>query len=158
MKRRFLARLLLVVSAWMVLSLFAPPRCDSFPKTRIVSVSAAMEGREKKGDVVTFFRDADQIPDPEVYIHIRSDRQQAAANRIREKLTRDGYLVPRIIMVSFGPHENQVRYFHDDGARARSVAHELRTIGFTPISVQRIGHYETNPPGRYELWLAPHAR
>lgn len=137
MKRR--ARLLFVVSAWIVLLLLAPRRC--YPsvaelRTRIVS---------------------DQSSD-EVYIHIRSDRQEPTAVRVREKLIQDGYLVPRIIMVSFGPHENQVRYFHDDRAAARLVADELRNIGLRPIAVKRIGHYENNPPGRYELWLAPYVR
>ena len=256
MKRLFRARLLFVVSALIVLSLFVPPRCYPFPRTKIVSASAVMPGGEKKGDIVTFSRDnelagskalsesdllkllaggvyngriaalvhvlginfvpgphdlellnhaganrallhqvltarrvlpqppqrpfqvspasespleklnpdassvgyADHTLDPEVYIHIRSDRQQETANRIRDKLMQDGYLVPRIIMVSFGPHENQVRYFHDDKRRARSVADELRTLGLTPITVTRIAHYDSNPPGRYELWLAAYAR
>jgi hypothetical protein len=141
MKRLFRARLLLVIPTLIVLALFAPPRCGCYPlpaelKTRIVS---------------------ERTPD-EVYIHIRSERQAETAIRIREKLMQDGYLVPRIIMVSFGPNENQVRYFHDDGARAASVAHELRTIGLTPIAVRRIGHYESNPLGRYELWLSPYVR
>src|SRR2546423_10373925 len=99
MKRLFRGRLLFVVSVLAVLSLFAPPRCHPLPaelRTRIVS---------------------DQTPD-EIYIHIRSDRQHETATRIRQKLMQDGYLVPRIIMVSFGPDENQVRYFHDDRARA----------------------------------------
>ena len=135
----FRARLLVVVPPLIVLPFFAPPRCYPFPaelRTRIVS---------------------DQTQD-EVYIHIRSDHQQETANRIRDKLMQNGYLVPRIIMVSFGPDENQVRYFHDDRARAGSVAHELRTIGLIPIAVKRIGHYENNPRGRYELWLAPDVR
>jgi hypothetical protein len=161
MKPSFGARFLFIVSGLIGLSM-APPRCYPFPRVRIVSDSAAIQGGEKKADFVTFSRgnsrDPDGTPDLEVYIHIRSDRQQETANRIREKLMRDGYLVPRIIMVSFGPHENQVRYFHDDRARAASVADELRTIGLTPIAVERIGHYESNPLGRYELWLAPYAR
>jgi hypothetical protein len=140
MKRLFRASLLFIVSAFIALWLFAPPRCESaLPaqlRTRIVS---------------------DQGPD-EIYIHIRSDRQQETAVRIREKLMQDGYLVPRIILVSFGPNENQVRYFHNDRSRAGSVANELRTIGLRPIAVTRIGQYESNPPGRYELWLAPQTR
>ena len=157
MKRLFRVRLLFVVPALIALSLIAPPLCHPFPRTRIISRSAGTQV-----DVVTFSRghsrDTDRAPDPEVYIHIRSDRQAETAVRIREKLTQDGYLVPRIIMVSAGPHENQVRYFHDDRARAVSVADELKGIGLKPIAVERIGHYESNPPGRYELWLAPYAR
>ena len=61
-------------------------------------------------------------------------------------------------MVPFGPRENQVRYFHNDRARAGEIAHELRTIGLIPISVRQIGHYENNPPGRYEVWLDPYVR
>lgn len=154
MKRLFCARLLFVVWALIGLSLFTPPHSYAFPKARIVSGSSGTQGGEKKGGDVTFFRP----PDAEVYIHIRSDRQAKTAIRIRERLMEDGYLVPRIIMVSFGPRENQVRYFHDDRPRAISVANELRTIGLTPIVVERIGHYESNPSGRYEVWLAPYAR
>ena len=139
MKHLFRARLLFVISALIGLSVMAPLPC--YPslgelRTRIVS---------------------DQSPD-EIDIHIRSDRQAEIAVRIREKLMQDGYLVPRIILVSFGPQENQVRYFHDDRTRAVSVADKLKRIGLIPIEVERIGHYESNPPGRYALWLAPYAR
>lgn len=140
MKRQFRAPLLFVVLASVIASLFVAPCCHP-------SSAAALRTR-----IV-----CDQGPD-EVYIHIRSDRQAGIAIRIREKLIQDGYLVPRTIMVSFGPHKNQVRYFHDDRARAESIAHELKGIGLTTIAIKRIGHYQNNPRGRYELWLAPYAR
>ncbi|MBV8771973.1 MAG: hypothetical protein JO166_06545 [Deltaproteobacteria bacterium] len=139
MKRLFRAPLLFAVSALIVVSLLASRRSYPLPtelRTRIVS---------------------GQTPD-EVYIHIRSYRQTATAIHIRARLMQDGYLVPRIILVSSGPNENQVRYFHDDRARAGSVANDLRAIGLRPIAVERIGHYENNPAGRYELWLAPYTR
>src|SRR2546423_11995887 len=99
MKRLFRGRLLFVVSVLAVLFLFAPPRRHPLPaelRTRIVS---------------------DKTPD-EIFIHIRSDRQHETATRIRQKLMRDSYLVPPIIMVSIGPDENQLRYFHYDRALA----------------------------------------
>jgi hypothetical protein len=64
MKCLFRARLLVFASA-LIPSFFAPLRSYLFPETIIVA--------------------DDQAPN-EVYIHIRSGRQQEAASRIRQKL------------------------------------------------------------------------
>ena len=97
-------------------------------------------------------------PQDEVFIHIRSDEQEMLAIRIKEKLQRDGYSVPRIIPVTFGPKENEVRYFHRDRLEASIVLHDLRDLGLGHIALKSIAHYESNPPSRYELWLGPHTR
>ena len=94
-------------------------------------------------------------PGTEVFIHIRSENQQATAARIKTFLEEKGYSVPRIIIVSGGPRQMQMRYFHGDRDQASKIARDLSGMKLGPITIESIAHYEkTMPPNRYELWLA----
>jgi hypothetical protein len=99
------------------------------------------------------------IPDTngaQVFIHIRSEKQQTTADRIKKSLEEGGYAVPRIIFVNFGPSQNQVRYFHRERDLAIEVAREVNRLRLGPIKIRSIAHYErTMPQKRFEIWLAP---
>ena len=100
---------------------------------------------------------SDNLQD-QVFIHIRSDRQITTAKRIKDRLQNEGYSVPRVILVAFGPRQNEVRYFHDDRGQADVVLHDVSGLGLGRVALKSIGHYENNPRGRYELWLSPGTR
>ena len=100
---------------------------------------------------------SDNVQD-RVFIHIRSDKQETTAQRIKERLQEEGYSVPRVILVASGPHENEVRYFHEDRVEANVVLHDVSGLGLGRVALKSIGHYPRNPPGRYELWLSPGTR
>jgi hypothetical protein len=95
----------------------------------------------------------------EVFIHIRSQSQQPVADRIRDSLEGEGYAVPQVRLVSSGPSENQVRYFHRDKNQAAEIVNDLSRLRLGRIKMRSIGRYEkTMPPRRYEVWLAPGTR
>ena len=98
-------------------------------------------------------------PGTEVFIHIRSENQHATAARIKTFLEEKGYTVPRIIIVSGGPRQMQMRYFHGDRGQASKIISDMHDLKLGPIMMESIPHYEkTVPANRYELWLAADTR
>jgi hypothetical protein len=96
-------------------------------------------------------------PGPLLYIHVRSEAQRAAAERMVKPLARHGIRVTGIKVVSVGPADPDLRYFRPaQRAEALRVSRALDAVGSPPQRLKYIAGFENEAPrNQYELWLPP---
>lgn len=96
---------------------------------------------------------------PRVFIHIRSESQRSAAQKVTSTLRQQGYQVPGIqILVKTGPDKTQVRYFHsEEEVEAQKVLDLLAASGVTNAAKTPtlIPGYPDIRRRQYEIWFAP---
>lgn len=96
-----------------------------------------------------------------IYLQIRNDNQRDAAQKIRDWLKTQNYLVPGIEQLPKGPSTTEVRYFrNDDTDRAEAISDLLSKQKIPNVSTKYIAGFEDStviPKGQYEIWFAPDA-
>jgi len=101
--------------------------------------------------------EADAVPRPLVYMHVRNEAQRAWVEQFIEPLSQRGIRVSGIKLVEAGPAAPDLRFFRSQEAReAAQVARTLREIGVPAPRLKHIAGFETRAkPRQYELWLTP---
>ena len=104
--------------------------------------------------------EADPVPRPRIYVHVRSPAQLEAAQHLAAKLKGHGYVFPKAeVVVAQGPQRTQVRYFRPtDAAGATKIAALLQQWQRIDATTRYIRGYENSSwvkPGHYEIWLGP---
>ena len=100
--------------------------------------------------------DSARTDTPRVYFQIYSRDQSGLYQRCAGALRDMGYRVPHYELVSRGPVQTQVRYFHaGEKAQAEALAGATQKCLGGAVTVVFLGRYKGLNPKHFEVWLAP---
>ena len=96
-----------------------------------------------------------------IYLQIRDNSQREAAQKLREWLKQQNYVVPGIEQLPKGPPSTEVRYFRAaDANHAQVLVESLSKQKVANVTIRYIAGFEDSkiiPQGQYEIWFAPDA-
>ncbi|MFC1825558.1 hypothetical protein ACFL9T_22840 [Thermodesulfobacteriota bacterium] len=98
---------------------------------------------------------------PRVYFHVRNASQKSRVNKYIETLIKNGFVVPKVRTVDFGPSNSEIRYFRKEEKEEAKKAMEILINEGLNISLRDLSQkYQESTsirPRHYELWLKPNA-
>lgn len=95
---------------------------------------------------------------PRVYIHVRSDEQRQAAQRLEAELERRGFVVPAINQRERGPASSELRFFRKgEEQKAEEITGVLNEMRADVKLAYKSGYEDSKGIrlNHFELWLAP---